>query len=111
MVLVLGQSEGLVFKIKPVVHFCNTVSKFLRDCRLFVLLTLDEPPHPLQQLKRNAVRVYRVILIEKIEPLLLLKCTQDELFLLCVSEEEGLAEEGEMQLACPVEIIENFINK
>jgi len=111
VVLVFGQSEGLVFKIKPVVHFSNTVSKFLRDCRLLIALALDEPPHPLQQLKRNAVRVHRVILIEKIEPLLLLECTQDELLLLCVSEEEGLAQEGEVQLACPVEIVEDLIDK
>ena len=93
------------------VNLCNTVPKFLWNCRLFIILSLYEPPHPLQQIKRNEVRVNGVILIEEIQPFLLLQCTEDELLLLRVAEEEGLTEEGEVQLARPVEIKEDLVHK
>ena len=55
--------------------------------------------------------VYWVILIEEINPFLLFECAQDELLLLGVTEEEGLSQEGEVQLAGSIYVVEDSINE
>ena len=46
-----------------------------------------------------------IILIEQVDPFLLLECSKDKLLLLGVAKEEGLSQKGKVELASTVDIV------
>lgn len=111
MILVIRKSVGFLLKVEGMIILGHSVSKFLGNVRLSLQNSLHKTPNLFKQLKGNVVRIDGVSFIAKIQSFLLLESSQDELLLLSITEEEIFAQEGEMQLASFVNVVENFVNE
>lgn len=71
MVLTLSQLEGLLLEVETVVALRDPVPKLFWHFWLLGL-SLDEKTHLFEELEGKVVRVYVVVLVEKIKAFLLL---------------------------------------
>jgi len=91
------------------VALCNPVFERLWNLRLRLQSPFNEIFDIFKQLKRHKMRVNRVSLIKKIEPLLLFECSKNKLFLFRVSIKEIFAQEHIIELTYFVDVVKNAI--
>lgn len=89
----------------------DSISELGGDGGLLVHFSLDEKSQLFEESEGDAMGVDRVVLVEEVDPFLLLEGAQNELLLFGVAEEEGLAQEGEVQLAGSVDVVEDPIDE